>query len=162
MRIKSPPCCQLHHDPENWPGVCVSLAAGSTLDVPRVWWFGVVALRIELSAARVSAELGQPALDYQLSRHARTVGREALESSSAVLQTAARPSQLPAHVVICCPFNLGTKKGSRSQETSSLDEGTSREVDVTFAVDRWVTYLSGSTHRAHSRQTRRHVSVRVD
>ncbi len=30
----------------------------------------------------------------------RQVGREALESSSAVLQTAARPSQLPAHVVV--------------------------------------------------------------
>ena len=28
-----------------------------------------------------------------------SVGREALESSSAVLQTAARPSQLPAHVI---------------------------------------------------------------
>lgn len=30
----------------------------------------------------------------------REVGREALESSSAVLQTAARPSQLPAQVVV--------------------------------------------------------------
>lgn len=82
----------------------------------------VVALRIELSAPWLSAEDGQPALDYHLvlsssygSRThlsvlkgrnpetdrrtsqipARTVGREALESSSAVLQTAARPSQLP-------------------------------------------------------------------
>ncbi len=30
----------------------------------------------------------------------REVGREELESSSAVLQTAARPSQLPAQVVV--------------------------------------------------------------
>ena len=30
----------------------------------------------------------------------RRVGREALESSSAVLQTAAKPSQLPAHVLV--------------------------------------------------------------
>lgn len=49
----------------------------------------VVALRIELSAAWLSAELGQPTLDYRSFLPARTVGREALESSSAVLQTVA-------------------------------------------------------------------------
>lgn len=44
-----------------------------------------------------------------------SVGREALESSSAVLQTAARPSQLPAHigfVVGVARCNADTKKGS--------------------------------------------------
>jgi hypothetical protein len=30
-RIKSPPCCQLHHDPAKWSGVCVCLAGESTL-----------------------------------------------------------------------------------------------------------------------------------
>ena len=81
----------------------------------------MVALRIELSAPWLSAEDGQPALDYRLvssssygnrthlsalkgrnpkpiderAVSARTVGREALESSSAAFQTAARPSQLP-------------------------------------------------------------------
>jgi hypothetical protein len=61
----------------------------------------VVALRIELSALWLSAGVGQPARDYRVvtcalaSQPARTVGREALESSSAALQTAARPSQLP-------------------------------------------------------------------
>ena len=45
----------------------------------------------------------------------REVGREALESSSAVLQTAARPSQLPAQigfVVGVARCDAGTKKGS--------------------------------------------------
>ena len=85
----------------------------------------MVALGIELSATRLSAEYGQPALDYRFQVHQvvsspygnrthlaalkgrypvsideravfmlcalteRKVGREALESSSAVLQTAA-------------------------------------------------------------------------
>ena len=31
MRIKSPPCCLLHHDPESGCGVCVSI------DVPSAW-----------------------------------------------------------------------------------------------------------------------------
>ena len=81
----------------------------------------VVALRFELSAPWLSAEDGQPALDYRVvvsssygnrthlfalkgrnpkpiderAVSARTVGREALESSSAAFQTAARQSQLP-------------------------------------------------------------------
>ena len=87
----------------------------------------MVALRIEPSAPWLSAEDGQPALDYRvvpstsygnrthlfalkernpepideravLFVSARTVGREALESSSAAFQTAARPSQLPTQV----------------------------------------------------------------
>ena len=45
------------------------------------------------------------------------MGREALESSSAVLQTAARPSQLPAHVVV-----FGHEKRPDVCVTSGLDE----------------------------------------
>ena len=83
----------------------------------------VVALRIELSELWLSAGAGQPASDYRICeqlvresnpplrleraescadrrtsrmclRSVSAVGREALESSSAVLQTAATPSQL--------------------------------------------------------------------
>ena len=44
-----------------------------------------------------------------------SVGREALESSSAVLQTAARPSQLPAHIgcVVGVVRSVGTRKKAR-------------------------------------------------
>ena len=41
------------------------------------------------------------------------VGREALESSSAVLQTAARPSQLPAHVGLFWGCPIWTRKKAR-------------------------------------------------
>ena len=159
MRIKSPLCCLLHHDPR----IGRVYAFQSLHERHRFnSWFPqasslwpVVALRIELSATRLSAGYGQPALDYRQSRAPRSrtetlllpkqacfhlhlcpivsspcgsrtqparlerpmtspeveravlcayaereVGREALESSSAVLQTAARPSQLPAQVVV--------------------------------------------------------------
>ena len=42
-----------------------------------------------------------------------SVGREALESSSAVLQTAARPSQLPAHVGLFWGCPMWTRKKAR-------------------------------------------------
>ena len=54
-----------------------------------------------------------------------SVGREALESSSAVLQTAARPSQLPAQigfVVGVARWDADTKKGSGVLVTPSLHE----------------------------------------
>ena len=87
----------------------------------------VVALRIELSTPWLSAEEGQPALDYHLVLNssygsrthlsvlkgrnpetdrrtsqisARTAGREALESSSPGFQPSATPSQLPTRMVI--------------------------------------------------------------
>jgi hypothetical protein len=64
VRIKSPPCCQLHHDPMGRSGVCVSIDEVGTSLVSCL--FGsVVALRIELSATRLSAVSGQPALDYR-------------------------------------------------------------------------------------------------
>ena len=75
----------------------------------------MVALGIELSAIRLSAESRQPAFDYRSvadfglrigsARHSairnlqsaiEPVGREALESSSAAFQATAKPSQLPA------------------------------------------------------------------
>ena len=124
MRIKSPLCCRLHHDPMS-RGVCVC-SDQSTLVCSCGWPCSVVALRIELSAPWLSAEDGRPALDYRCcfsssygnrthlsalkgqcpltdrrtsrvvcALPARTVGREALESSSADFQAAARPSQLP-------------------------------------------------------------------
>ncbi len=87
----------------------------------------VVAPRIELSAPWLSAEDGQPALDYHLvlsssygSRthlsvlkgrnpetdrrtsqiSAQTAGREALESSSPGFQPSAIPSQLPTRILV--------------------------------------------------------------
>jgi hypothetical protein len=58
-----------------------------------------------------------------IDERASSVGREALESSSAVLQTAARPSQLPAQ----------TKKAGH-RVTPGLEEGTRmREYGVTSA-----------------------------
>ena len=57
----------------------------------------MVAPRIELGATRLSAGYGPPALDYR-SRRARTVGREALESSIPDLQSGALPSKLPAQI----------------------------------------------------------------
>ena len=53
-----------------------------------------------------------------------SVGREALESSSAVLQTAARPSQLPAHVGLSCasPAWPGNEKRLDACVTPSLHE----------------------------------------
>ena len=53
-----------------------------------------------------------------------SVGREALESSSAVLQTAARPSQLPAQIgfVFGLPVRCGHEKRPDVCVTSGLDE----------------------------------------
>ena len=50
----------------------------------------------------------------------REVGREALESSSAVLQTAARPSQLPAHVGLLGLSRFGHEKRLDACVTPSL------------------------------------------
>lgn len=60
----------LHHDPECRSGVFVSSAVGSS----SCSWFPVVVLRVELSATRLSAEFGQPALDYQLPTSLLLVG----------------------------------------------------------------------------------------
>src|SRR5438046_1768994 len=65
LRIKSPLCCRLHHDPVS-RGVCVC-----NVRSPLVCSFlsrSVVALRVELSAPWLSAEDGQPALDYRAAR----------------------------------------------------------------------------------------------
>ena len=58
--------------------------------------FAVIALRIELSATRLSAEFGQPALDYRFDHSplSERVGQEALESSTTGLQPVALPSKL--------------------------------------------------------------------
>ena len=65
-RIKSPVCCQLHHDP--MLGRAYAFVASWQ---HRVFLscrkLSVVALRIELSTTRLSAVSGQPALDYQRS-----------------------------------------------------------------------------------------------
>ena len=53
----------LHHDPKCRSGVFVSIVIASSSCSS----FPVVALRVELSATRLSAECGQPALDYHVS-----------------------------------------------------------------------------------------------
>ena len=53
-------CCRYTTTPECRPGVCVSIVSGPC-DCSLV---SVVALRVELSATRLSAGFGQPALDY--------------------------------------------------------------------------------------------------
>ncbi len=60
-RIKSPVCCHYTTTPY-WSGVSVSIAFASC----PCSWCPVVALRVELSATRLSAGFGQPALDYHL------------------------------------------------------------------------------------------------
>ena len=66
LRIKSPLCCQLHHDPMDRSGVSVSIATQTTSCFSfRFALSRVVALRVELSATRLSAGFGQPALDYR-------------------------------------------------------------------------------------------------
>jgi hypothetical protein len=64
MRIKSPPCCLLHHDPVKRSGVCVSSGVAATSSVLLLVWLSVVAPRIELGTTRLSAVSGRPALDY--------------------------------------------------------------------------------------------------
>ena len=61
-RIKSPVCCRYTTTPECWSGVSVSIVSGPCSCSS----FPVVALRVELSATRLSAVFGQPALDYHL------------------------------------------------------------------------------------------------
>ena len=61
-------CCRYTTTPECRPGVCVSIVLASWSCSP----FPVVALRVELSATRLSAVFGQPALDYHCQRHCRT------------------------------------------------------------------------------------------
>jgi hypothetical protein len=66
LRIKSPLCYQLHHNPANRSGVSVSIAMRTALSFSFMLAVSsVVALRIELSATRLSAVSGQPALDYR-------------------------------------------------------------------------------------------------
>ena len=61
-RIKSSVCCRYTTTPECWSGVSVSIVPGPCSRSS----FPVVALRVELSATRLSAVFGQPALDYHL------------------------------------------------------------------------------------------------
>ena len=106
-RIKSPMHYLVCHNPMS--RLCTSNSA-FTYQTSKV-----VAPRIELSATRVSDGFGQPALDYRGLKFQieasgfpavsslnpdvySQAGWEALESSSTVLQTAARPSQLPAQI----------------------------------------------------------------
>ena len=55
-------CCRYTTTPKCRPGVCVSIVCGPC-DCSSV---SVVALRVELSATRLSAGFGQPALDYHV------------------------------------------------------------------------------------------------
>lgn len=64
-RIKSPVCCRYTTTPKRRSGVSVSVVLASSSHCSSCR--GVVALRVELSATRLSAEFGQPALDYRQS-----------------------------------------------------------------------------------------------
>ena len=64
VRIKSPPCCLLHHDPVS-RGVCVCSDASFVCSF-RSQSRSVVALGIAPSAPWLSAEVGQLALDYRV------------------------------------------------------------------------------------------------
>jgi hypothetical protein len=112
-------CCRYTTTPKCRPGVSVSIVLASSF----CSWFPVVVLRVELSATRLSAEFGQPALDYHVGAYfprssrlniARTfhaVGRAVLESASPGLQPGATPSQLPTHQQAIkkarCPCDTG-------------------------------------------------------
>jgi hypothetical protein len=93
LRIKSPLCYQLHHNPANRSGVSVSIAMRSALSFSFMLAVSsVVALRIELSATRLSAVSGQPALDYRFTFH--QVGRVGLEPTISCSQNT-RASRCP-------------------------------------------------------------------
>ena len=88
-RIKSPVCCQLHHNPmRGWAYAFVAsrqhCAFLSCLRLP------VVALRIELSTTRLSAVSGRPALDYRWSRAPRSR-----------TETLLLPKQACSHLHLC-------------------------------------------------------------
>ena len=70
-RIKSPVCCQLHHDPMGGRAYAF-VASWQHRVFLSCCKLSVVALRIELSATRLSAVSGQPALDYRSSRAPRS------------------------------------------------------------------------------------------
>ena len=63
-RLKRPVCSRYTTTPECRSRVLVSVACASSL----CSLFAVVALRVELSATRLSAEFGRPALDYRRRR----------------------------------------------------------------------------------------------
>ena len=81
VRIKSPPCCQLHHDPAIGRAYAFEARRQHRVLLSR-YRFSVVALRIELSATRLSAVSGQPALDYR----AVEVGTVGLEPTISCFQ----------------------------------------------------------------------------
>ena len=89
-RIKSPLCCQLHHDPNDRSGVCVSIDARATLFSSSCLLLSVVATNpasligapVELSTTWLSARYGQPVLDYQCS----PVGMVGLEPTTSCFQ----------------------------------------------------------------------------
>ena len=91
IRIKSPPCCQLHHNPKRRSGVCVSIDEVGT-SLGSCLFASVVALRIELSTTRLSAVSGRPALDYHSSRAPRSR-----------TETLLLPKQACSHLHLC-PF----------------------------------------------------------
>ena len=154
-RIKSPSCCQLHHNPKNdlgyafqslkhvWFSFVFVVVSGSPEDrtrhnlvISKAW---TTSPRLPFFSAKVghlgveppvaerprstqspapkagvlpSAPVSDVCCRFRWRRSSLSVGRETLESSSAVLQTAARPPQLPAHVGFwSCP-TCDTKKGS--------------------------------------------------
>ena len=90
VRIKSPPCCLLHHDPQRRSGVCVSIDVAATSRAP-AFLFPVVVLRIELSTTRVSAVSGPPALDYRFQPGTPESNREPPAPKTGVLPSAPLP-----------------------------------------------------------------------
>lgn len=84
------------------------------------------------NAARRCPKVRHAASYTTTPRSSLSVGREALESSSAVLQTAARPSQLPAHIGLLGLSQFGHEKRLDACVTPSLHvESNSLEASVT-------------------------------
>ena len=104
-RIKSPVCCQLHHNPiHGWAYAFV--ASWQHRVLLSCLLLSVVALRIELSTTRLSAVSGQPALDYRAGRvpRSRTARGGAAKQSTPLLL----PKQACFHLHLC-PFVLSVR-----------------------------------------------------
>ena len=101
-RIKSPVCCQLHHNPVRRSGVSVNRRRCNMRLLLRQS-VQVVAPRIELGATRLSAVSGQPALDYHRSRAPR---------SRTNMENLLLPKQACCHLHLCpCVDQIVSQNG---------------------------------------------------
>ena len=103
-------CATVTPRPHDRSGISVSIAAQTTWSLS--FWFvvsPVVALGIELSAIRLSAGFGQPALDYRFAF--LQVGKVGLEPTISCSQNT-RAGRCPTSRWSCVSFHSGRRRAS--------------------------------------------------